>query len=174
MSSDPPAAGFKWETEWDTHSRWLRTILLARLRDDESADEMLQEIAVIAWQKQDQLSDSNKAAPWLYRIAVRKVQEFWRKKLTRDRRWRQLGDEEDAGQDVRQIDPLVWMTDREACTNIREALATLNDQDREILMLKHTEGWTYSQISTRLGISMDKVIYRLNRAKKRLRLSLTR
>jgi RNA polymerase sigma-70 factor (ECF subfamily) len=45
----------------------------------------------------------------------------------------------------------------------------LSAQDREILMLKHSERWTYREIAEYLGISADKVVYRLARARARLR-----
>jgi RNA polymerase sigma-70 factor (ECF subfamily) len=95
---------------------------------------------------------------------------FWR---SRDRRRRRLipWNSSLVSQAANQVavDPLIWLTRREAHQAIRDTLSTLTAQDREILMLKHTEDWTYAQIADHLGISMDKVIYRQARAKDRMR-----
>jgi len=156
-----------WQSTWLRHSAWLRTVLTARLGDSVTVEEILQDVAVTAWQKRSQLSDPDKVGPWLYRIAIRKVQLFWRqntKEKTR-RRPEQLG----CWQDEKQLDPVHWMISEEAHELVRAGLKQLNAQDREVLMLKHTENWTYRELSDHIGISVDKVIYRLSRARKRLR-----
>ncbi len=157
-----------WQAVWQVHSKWLRTVLIARLRDEFTADEVLQEIAVIAWRKQHQLSQPEKIEPWLYRITIRQIHSLWRKQA----RSRQISSIEQLTYetaDHRQADPLAWITSHEAHKQVRDALSQLPNQDREILMLKHTEGWTYQQIADRLGISIDKIIYRNSRACQRLR-----
>jgi RNA polymerase sigma-70 factor (ECF subfamily) len=64
---------------------------------------------------------------------------------------------------------LDWLTARETERLVREAVAEMAPQDREILLLKHAEGWSYREISELLGVTIDKVIYRLGRARRRLR-----
>jgi RNA polymerase sigma-70 factor (ECF subfamily) len=163
----------EWQAVWQQHSKWLRTVLLARLRDGLIVDELLQDVAVIAWRKREQLTDDSKIAPWLYRIAIRQIQMFWRKRSTVAGRSQSLTDSQNNATDERQADPLDWITSREAHQQVRDAMGELSSQDREILMLKHTEDWTYQQISQHLGISMDKIVYRLNRARTRLRNKLS-
>ena len=157
-----------WQAVWQQHSGWLRTVLVARLRDGSVADELLQEVAVIAWRKRDQLSEQEKMAPWLYRIAIRQVQMFWRKQASNAARWQPLNSRQHDA-DEKQTDPLHWVTSLEVHQQVRDALEQLSSQDREILMLKHIEGWTYQKIASHLGISFDKVVYRLGRARSRLR-----
>ena len=169
--NDQPS--LEWQAVWQQHSKWLRTVLLARLRDGLIVDELLQDVAVVAWRKRDQLDDDSKIAPWLYRIAIRQIQMFWRKQSSIAGRWQSLTDNLSNAADERQSDPLDWITSREAHQQVRDAMDGLSSQDREILMLKHTEDWTYQQISQHLGISMDKIVYRLNRARTRLRNKLS-
>lgn len=159
-----------WQSLWQQHTRWLRTVLVARLRDQLAADEVLQEVAVIAWQKHDQLADPSKAAPWLYRIAIRQSQMFWRSQQRHSRI--KVGLDE-SPVDPKQHNPLDWILQAESHNMVREAMSELGTRDREILMLKHSEDWTYQQIADHIGISRDKVIYRLERARKRLRTQLT-
>ena len=48
-------------------------------------------------------------------------------------------------------------------------MQSLNELDRQILMLKYTEGWSYRQLSEHLGVKEDTVEYRLMKARKNLR-----
>ena len=134
------------------------------------------DIAVVAWQKQEQLKDQDSIEPWLYRIAIRQVLMFWRKNKRHKgsaSRHVPLGECVSDTEDKRTPDPLDWITSLEAHQQVRDALAKLNSQDREILLLKHVESWTYEQISDRLGITYDKVVYRLSRARDRMREQLS-
>lgn len=161
-----------WESVWEQHACWLRTVLMARLRNSLDADEVLQNVAVLAWRKRDQLSDPRRIEPWLYRIAIRQVLMFWRKQKS-GHRTVELNSRIDHPCDERTPDPAEWICMDEAHELVRRALKQLGPQDREILLLKHVESWTYDQISNRLGISYDKVVYRLSRARDRLRRKLT-
>ena len=156
-----------WQSNWLQHSLWLRTVLTARLVDAVSVDEVLQDVAVTAWRKREQLADPNKMAPWLYRIAIRNVQLFWKTANRDQQRWHPTANVE--LQDKSQTDPANWLISEEAHELVRSAMRQLAAQDREILMLKHTEDWTYVELSNHLGISVDKIIYRLSRARRRLR-----
>ena len=160
-----------WQTVWQVHSKWLRTVLIARLRDESIAEELLQEVAVIAWRKREQLADPDKIGPWLYRIAIRQIQMLWRKQAN-SKRFSSLENLSQDTPDRQQTDPLNWLTSDEAHRLVRDALDRMSSQDREILMLKHTEEWTYQQIADRLGVSVDKIIYRNSRACQRLRIQL--
>jgi RNA polymerase sigma-70 factor (ECF subfamily) len=147
-------------------------VLRARLRNSLDADEVLQNVAVLAWRKRDQLHDANRIEPWLYRIAIRQVLMFWRKQKS-GHRTVHLDSSAEHPSDEENSDPAVWICRDEAHVLVREAMKQLGPQDREILLLKHVESWTYDQISDRLGISYDKVVYRLSRARDRLRRKLT-
>jgi RNA polymerase sigma factor (sigma-70 family) len=58
--------------------------------------------------------------------------------------------------------------------SIRAALERLGTKDREILLLKYTQDWSYRQLSERMGISESAVEARLHRARQRLRAELVR
>ena len=162
---------FQWESVWEQHVCWLRTVLEARLRSSLDADEVLQDVAVLAWRKRDQLTDENRIQPWLYRIAISQVLMFWRKRK-QSKKYISLTPQTELKQDDHYLDPADWICRAEAHDLVREAMAKLSPKDREILMLKHVESWTYEQISNCLDISYDKVVYRLSRARGRLRKQL--
>lgn len=159
---------FQWESVWKQHVCWLRTVLHARLRNSLDTDEVLQDVAVLAWRKRAQLNDENRIEPWLYRIAINQVLMFWRKRKS-TRGHEELSSETEQHQDSDALNPADWVCRNEAHDLVRQAMQQLSPNDREILLLKHVEGWTHEQICECLGISYDKVVYRVSRARNRLR-----
>ena len=52
--------------------------------------------------------------------------------------------------------------------DLRAALSRLRPEDREILVLKHIDGWTYDELAERLEIPRGTVMSRLFHARQRL------
>ena len=161
-----------WPSVWREHSSWLRTVLLARLRDGHAVDEVFQEMALNVASKPHRWPDPNKLCPWLYRVAIRQVQLYRRKRQRGPARLCRSMQEGLEPLDADAVDPVAWLIDRESARHVRTALAELNDQNREILMLRHAQNWTYRKIAEHLGVSIDKVIYRLGRAREELKFML--
>ena len=162
-----------WNDALAQHDRWLRTIVLARVRERQAVDDVMQEVAMAAVRQAAPLLDLAKVAPWLYRLAVRQSL-LYRRKCGRKRRLEAgyaLAGPPDlcAGG----IDPLSWLLADERRSLIRQALGKLSARDREILLLKYTEGWNYHQIAAHIGISHSAVEARLHRARQRLREELS-
>jgi RNA polymerase sigma-70 factor (ECF subfamily) len=57
---------------------------------------------------------------------------------------------------------------REEALDLRRAIGRLDPSDRELVLLKHLEGWTYDELSGRLGIPRGTVMSRLFHARRRL------
>lgn len=165
--------GIDWPAALAQHGRWLRTVVLARVGDFAAADDVMQEIAIAAVQKGDQLRDPAKVAPWLYRLAVVGALQYRR----RQGRRRRLIDRfavriESAEADTREFDPLEWLLADERKAMVRQALRRLPRRDAEILLLKYTEEWSYREIAAHLGLSTSAVEARLHRARQRMRRAL--
>ncbi len=157
------------------HQRWLRTVILARLRSTEGVEEVLQEVSLAVLRGRAPLIDATKVAPWLYRLAV--VQSLlYRRRCGRQRKlvdrfaqhW--PATEQDRAND----DPLLWLLADERRQLVREALERLPSRDAEILLLKYTEHWSYHQLAAHLGISHSAVETRLHRARAKMRTELTK
>ena len=129
---------------------------------------MFQDIAIKLLGQRASLRDPQSVGPWLYRVALREVL-IYRRRLGRRRNHLRQFCELRAAEKTADIDPLQWMIAEESRLLVRQALADLGAQDREILLLKHTENCTYRQIADRLGLHLDTVVYRLRRARGRLR-----
>jgi len=161
---------FDWSAILARHERWLRTAVFARLQEIDGVDEVMQAVAVAAIRQQAPLLDLNKAAPWLYRLAVWQTLQYRRRagrqrKLAGNYARLKLCDES-----IKNVsDPLTWLLRDERQRLTRQALERLSRQDAEILLLKYTEDWTYHDLATHLGISDSAVEARLHRARCRLR-----
>ena len=167
-----PIASVDWNVILDDCDRWLRTVVFSRLRDSHATDEVMQEVALAAVRQTAPLRDQAKAAPWLYRLAVRQVLLYRRKKG----RQRKLTDgyvAQVSPMTATTAEPLDWLLADERRGLIRIALQNLSPRDMEILLLKYTEDWSYREIAQHLGVSHSAVEARLHRARKRLRVELT-
>ena len=162
-----------WSELLARHERWLRTVVLARVGEPQAVEEVMQEVALAAVRQRAPLADPAKVAPWLYQIAVRQSL-LYRRKAGRRRKLTQGYAESfrPSGADHRALDPLGWLLADERRRLVREALTSLTARDREILLLKYTENWSYRQIAEHLGISHSAIEARLHRARSRMRKEL--
>jgi RNA polymerase sigma factor (sigma-70 family) len=175
MNADPPqpesnGRSIDWARELETHRRWLRTVIYARVRRVEAVDDVLQEVALAAVEQRAPLVDPSKAAAWLYRLAVTHSL-LYRRRQGRERRRmeRYVRTESEAAPDADEASPLAWLLADERSHIVRQALEQLPPRDREILLLKYTEDWSYRDLAVHLGLSHSAVESRLHRARQRLR-----
>lgn len=173
-SNQPRRSADSTELDWPgilrEQDRWLRTVVFSRLREPEAVDEVMQEVALAALGQKAKPSDPEKAAPWLYRVAVRQVLMYRRKRG----RIRKLTDRyvqrrRPTEHDPESPEPLEWLLAQERRKMVRTALSHLDPRDAEMLLLKYTENWSYAQIAKHLGVSHSAVESRLHRARKRMR-----
>jgi len=146
MEQTPHENPIDWDQAVHTHSRWLRKVLRCRVGDAHAVDDLMQEIALtIARQSSDPGSvpgDPNKVAPFLYRLAVRQAADFHRN-ANRKSNALPVADLEPG---AREPEPLEWMLKTEQNMQLSAAIKSLDEESREILMLKYTENWSYQQL----------------------------
>lgn len=155
------------------HDRWLRTVVYSRVGSREGVDDVMQEVALAAVRQVATLPDASRIAPWLYRVAVRQSLLYRRKAGRRRKLANGYAQRVPlADHDPSCVDPLDWLLARERSQLVRVALERLANRDREILMLKYAEQWSYQQIAEHLGATQSAVEARLHRARARLRTEL--
>jgi RNA polymerase sigma-70 factor (ECF subfamily) len=177
-----------WPEMLKAHEPWLRKVLRCRISDAHAVDDLFQEIAVAVFRqletrdhakgsaaaqpRHDRSSFKNtlpenpeKVGPWLYRVAIRQAVNFHRKQSRKS----QPKIVSDLVVPASSPEPLDWMLHQESDQTMASCIAQLNDGDREILMLKFTEHWSYRQLADHLGISIRAVEHRLLKARKKLR-----
>ncbi len=163
-------AAFDWSALLARHERWLRTAVFARLQETDGVDEVMQAVAVAAIRQQAPLLDLNKAAPWLYRLAVWQTLQYRRRAGRQRKLAGNYAQSLASGESIdTAADPLAWLLADERQQLTRQALERLSRKDAEILLLKYTEEWSYRDLAIHLGISESAVEARLHRARSRLR-----
>lgn len=159
-----------WSAELARHDRWLRAVVAARLGEPQAVDDVMQEVAVAAVEQKAPIKNSQKVAPWLYRLAVMQSL-LYRRRMGRKRKLtgRYAERFQPTERDTRQVEPLDWLLAKERQALIRQAMAELPSRDAEILILKYTQQWSYKDLVEHLDISESAVEARLHRARKKLR-----
>ena len=158
-----------WPAVLESHDRWLRTVVYARVGEPQAVDEVMQEVSMAAVRQQAPISDVEKVSPWLYRLAVTQSL-LYRRKQGRKRKLIDRYIERVRPTDTdRECDPLDWLLAEERREQVRTALKRVPKRDAEILLLKYTEDWSYRQLAARLGITESAVEARLHRARLRMR-----
>ena len=138
----------------------LHRFVQRRVRDPHLADDVVQDVAVIAWTKQDQLRDPGAYKAWVFSIARRTVVERIRTRL-RERAALRRG-----AMDPRPPDDPVESA--EIHSLVRTALRQLPGRLRQILVLRYWHGMTYRAIGSTLGGSEINVRVLAHRARKAL------
>lgn len=155
---------------FEQHQRWLRNVVAGRVVERQAVEDVMQEVALAACNATE--TEIESIAPWLYRVAVRQSL-LYRRKRGRQRKlingYVSRGNPETTN---RESDPLEWILINERQQKVRTAMTGLPTRDREILMLKYTENWSYRQLSEHLGVSTNTIEYRLIQARKQLRREL--
>lgn len=171
-----------WPAELQQHQGWLKKVLRSRIGDSHAVEDVFQEVVVVVLRQLDARNqnkrepnedrgrstlpaDPQKVSPWLYRVAIRHAINFHRKQ-NRHSQAKPVADLEVTSSES---GPLDWMLNRESNKNLQQALNQLTDGQREILMLKFSENWSYQQLADHLGISVRAVEHRLLKARKQLR-----
>lgn len=152
------------------HESWLRTVVRSRLQEPEAIEDVMQNIAMAIVRQRDTLSGVQKIGAWLYQIAVRQVLMYrrttGRRRRLQDRLSQGVASESEA------VGPLQVLLSQEAQGRVGQALEKLPELDRQVLLLKYTEDWSYREIAAHLGVQEETVEYRLMKARKSLRQQL--
>lgn len=129
----------------------LYRYLAVRLHDEGNARDALQETLIAAWQGLPGLRTGSKFWPWLCGIAAHKAAD-----LARGRSHAVLH-EVDAS-----------ATEDDEMLRLREAVAALPDQFRQVLLLRHLLGLSEAEVAEVLGTRIGTVKSRSARARKAL------
>ncbi|HET6424029.1 MAG TPA: sigma-70 family RNA polymerase sigma factor, partial [Planctomycetaceae bacterium] len=131
-----------------------------------------QELAVVVIRRPPVHVLPEKQPGWLYGLPVRTAL-MYRRKRGRQRNLQRRVCDQRRGFDGPPTDPLTWLLADERQQLVRQSLLRMTPKDRELLVLKYTEDWSYRELATRLNVSEAAVEARLHRARARLRSELS-
>ena len=143
--------------------------LLVRMAGPQEADDLMQETFMKAYANMATFSGASAFYTWLFQIALNTSRSFRRKKAPVTLSAEQ---EEDANPFDRIVShnpgPAAEAEKAEQVRHVQVALQHLDDEDREVVLLREVEGMAYDEMATAIGISTAAVRSRLHRARKRL------
>ena len=154
------------------HQRWLTTVLRARGVEANSVEEVLQEVGTAAIAAAERLRAPESVAPWLYRIAVTTALQHRRRLGRRRKLIHKFAEQQVDDTTSKERDPLGWLLAKEQRELVRAAIEQLPERDKELMLLKYTEGWSYRQLAAHLGLSESAIEARLHRAREKMRRAL--
>lgn len=138
---------------YDQYSKKLFLNIYSLVKIQEIAEEILQEIFVLIWEKRETIIINQSFKAYLFRIAENKVIDFFRK-LKRDKILFER---------VKEISSAVYthveesILSSESSSVFRKAIESLPPQRRQIFCMCKMEGKSYNEVSHLLGISTSTI-----------------
>jgi RNA polymerase sigma-70 factor (ECF subfamily) len=165
----------------DRHKRKLYGVMMRLVADPDVAEELAQDTFVRAYAGITGFREDSTFGTWLVQIGVNIARDHIRRtRRLRERRVVSLeayreshGGDSDPTDPRPSSDPVGGVEGKEARALVREALAQLPPEYREVLVLKHFENWPYERIAEATGDSVGTLKVRAHRARRLLRERLT-
>lgn len=151
----------RFERLYRTHAGAVRAYAVRRALSDAIADDVVSDVFLVVWRRLDDVPD--RPVPWLLSIARRALANRRRS----ERRAAALNDRLASLRGPFASSP-------ETDDRLLDALASLPERDRELLMLVAWEGLEPREIAQLLGVRPGTVAVRLHRARGRLAATLAR
>lgn len=146
------------------HARGVMNVVYHMCGDALIAEDAAQETFIRAWQNLSSYRPQTPIRSWLYRIAFNAGMDMLRKEkriLPNDIEEMQLADERPG--------PEILVSQRERTVLVQQAVLSLPDASRAVVVLREYEGMSYHEIAEALDIPIGTVMSRLNYARKALK-----
>ena len=143
----------------------------------EEALDLTQEVFLNCFRKIANFKGDSALSTWLYRITVNTAKNRWKYQQSRGlNRMTSMDAPMDADDEERvkqfpdnQPTPRKVATDREAMAYFEKQLEHLNEEHREVLVLRYMDELSYEEIAEILDLSLGTVKSRIHRARNELR-----
>lgn len=152
--------------ELDIHARLveavpnLRAFAISLCSDVDRADDLVQETLLKAWKNLDSFQEGTNLKAWLFTILRNTYFSDCRK------RRREVKDED--GAYAAQLSVMPEQQGHMDLADFHRALATLSEDQREVLILVGAEGFSYEEVAEICGCAVGTVKSRVNRARVKL------
>jgi RNA polymerase sigma-70 factor (ECF subfamily) len=172
--SSKTVATIDWEIALRENEPWLRSVIAAQAGEYAAIDEIWQNVSLAAVKQQSPLQDVTRIGSWLYQLAVRQSLLYRRTMGRRRKLVERYVERISVSQNRVEQNPLELLLAEERHEQVRQAMTTLTEEDREVLSLKYIHDWSYQEMAETLGVTVSTVQSRLYRARQRLRETLER
>jgi len=150
---------------YEMYSQRIYTNLIRLLKDEDLAQELLQEVFVRIWDKRETLQVETSFRSYLYRVSENLVRDFFRKAAKDKRMMEQLI----MAASELYIDNEELYIHKENNILLHQAIDTLPPQRRRIFILCKIEGKSYNEVSEITGVSVSTVNDHIVKATKAIR-----
>jgi RNA polymerase sigma-70 factor (ECF subfamily) len=152
------------EKVWEEFHPRLKNFILKRIPDEQSAEDLLQEVFLKIHARIETLRDEEKLQSWIYQIARNAITDYYREQRTTLELPESLllPEEPLVGDDVV----------KELIPSIKAMVDSLPDEYRQALILTEYEGLTQRQLAEKLGLSYSGAKSRVQRAREKLKVML--
>ena len=159
-----------------THQNQIYRLCFRMVGNAEDAADMVQEAFLKAWRNLDRFQGDAAFSTWLYRLASNCCLDFLRSQKRRPTVSMTSEDEEGEEQTVEVADnsatPEETLLQKEEQREIAQAMASLDEEQRQILTLRVVNDLSYTEIAELLTIKEGTVKSRIARARENLRKKL--
>ena len=159
--------------------RWERKIFalcFGMLSREDEAKDAAQETFIAAYRNLGKFRGDAKVSSWLHRIAINQCLTTKRRAKTRSESF--LDDEENTAEKVfvapAHLSPSKTTEQNERLNIVRQAVSSLPEDLRQVVVMKEFEDMTFQEISDNLDLPLSTVKSRLYTALKQLRAKLER
>lgn len=151
----------------DRYQHEVFSVAMRMVADTTHAEDVAQESFVRAWRALDGFRHEAQFSTWLYRITVNTAITH---KTRRSRKaTTNLEDAPEVIDRSTSSDPAAMGDNLSLHEELRNALAEIPPDQRQVVILKDVEGWSHREIADALDISVGATKVRLHRAHVRLR-----
>ncbi|OGP83883.1 MAG: hypothetical protein A2Y95_00200 [Deltaproteobacteria bacterium RBG_13_65_10] len=148
----------------ERHSRRIHRVAFRMLGDPDAAADATQDAFLSAWQHLGRFEERSLFSTWLVRIVVNRCRNMWRAAATAATKPLACDPPGDPARS-----PEAEVGNREIGMRIAQALAEIDPEHREILVLREIEGLSYDAIAAILDVEEGTVKSRLHRGRAALR-----
>ncbi len=159
-SGDREAFALVYRARFKPVSRYVTTIV----GDVDRAEDVVAEVFLRVWRKLPSLREISRFDAWLFRIAHHQSMDELRK-----RRPERLDDDYDPEDTSNAVSPEAQMDRQLLEAYVQEAMKTLSDEQREVVVLRFLQGFSHAEVGEQLGKSEGAVRTLQYRALGRLR-----
>lgn len=156
------------------YNRYVYNIAYRMMGNEEDAKDMAQEALIKAYKHIKSFKQEANFSTWLYRIVINTCKDELRKKHTQNLSLDAAISEEKTGLELlenpdQNVNPVIVYEQQELKKELQEALNTLPEESKSIVILKDIMGYSYQEIGDILEIPIGTVRSRLSRSRQSLK-----
>lgn len=142
----------------------VRANIFKVVRNDETTDDLLQEVFITLWEKRERFRDYDRISGWLFVASYNRSMNYLRRlavSRTAQKSLREIGQAHEDPADTARYEEQVLL--------LEKAIELLPPQRRKVFELCRLRGMTYEQAASELSISKNTVKEHLARAAESIR-----